>query len=260
MTPPTQSILRVAGLAKTYQIRDRGHLHAIADISFSMGSRELMCVIGPTGCGKTTLLRILAGLEEPSEGTLSWFPPQHSLATRVAMVFQDYSRSLFPWYNTRQQLELACHPYSYAKKASIDDTLAMTGLSPYEDFLPKELSGGMQQRVALARSLVTRPQLLLMDEPFGSVDAQTRYKLEDHLLGIWSQREVAILLVTHDIDEALYLADRVLILSDRPARSERIVDIDLPRPRSHAVTRSAARFGELRRELWAGLNSVEVGR
>lgn len=254
---PAPAAITVSDIYKEFPQRQSDALRVLDNVSCEVAHRQFVCLLGPSGCGKTTLLRILAGLEKQTAGTFSLSGSSPSGAATIGMVFQDYSRSLFPWFSVYDQLQVACRARGLSddsSKSLIQRALDATDLLEYAKFLPRELSGGMQQRVALARALVMEASILLLDEPFGSVDAQTRYQLEDHVLELWQQRQLTVMLVTHDVDEAIYLADRVFVLSPRPARIVSSIDVDLPRPRRHSVTRSDPAFGELRRAVWTELH------
>jgi NitT/TauT family transport system ATP-binding protein len=241
--------LDIRGLAKTYD----GHGHtveAVRDLTFSVGKGELVCVVGPSGAGKTTLLRCVAGLLPVSggavtlDGTAVTGPPPG-----MAVVFQDYGRSLFPWLTVRGNIELPLKEKGLSRPARRDRiaaALAAVGLADSAGAHPWQLSGGMQQRVAIARAVAYEPSVLLMDEPFAAVDAQTRAELEDLVRGLWRELGVTVLFVTHDIDEAVYLGQRVLVLSHRPTVVMEDVTVDLPDERDQLTTRASARFGELR--------------
>lgn len=248
----TPAVLSVRGLRKTYGSGSMGTA-AIDDISFEVQRGEFLCVVGPSGCGKTTLLKCVAGLLKPSAGTVLFEnraydrPPDG-----LAVVFQDYSRSLFPWFSARRNvaLPLATRGFSRTRRNELaHEALAAVGLTQVADRHPGELSGGMQQRVAIARALAYQPDLLLMDEPFASVDAQTRIDLEDLVLQVWNEFRISALLVTHDIDEAVYLADRVVVLSGAPSHVRTVIDIDLPRPRDQVATKRDATFINLRADI-----------
>lgn len=207
---------------------------------------EFVCVVGPSGAGKTTLLRCLAGLEQPTNGTILFEgetfdgPPRH-----LAMVFQDYTRSLMPWMTVEQNVMFPLRDKGVSTiemRTRAEETLSAVGLEGTARKSPWQLSGGMQQRVAIARALAYRPHLLLMDEPFASVDAQTRAELEDLVLDLHANYNMTVLLVTHDVDEAVYLGDRVVVLGHRPARVREIVHTTLPRPRHQVDTKALPEF------------------
>ncbi len=228
----TRPILVVEGIEKAYLGRD-GVLRALRDISFEVGAGEFVTILGPSGCGKTTLLRILGGLLEPAEGKI--YIDGHLLSKprrEVGFVFQ--APSLLPWRtvlgNATLPLEIQKQNGLSAKEKALE-LLELVGLWGFENAYPHELSGGMQQRVAIARALIHDPSILLLDEPFGSLDAITREQMNLELLRIWEASKKTVVMVTHDIQEAIFLADRVLIMSPRPGHIEAIVPIDLPRPR-----------------------------
>ena len=226
---------------------------ALGGLSLSIDQGEFVSVVGPSGCGKTTLLRCLSGLMSPTSGTVTL---HHEAVTSVprdlTLVFQDYGRSLYPWLKVRANVAFPLRDSGLDKTQRaerVEQALTDVGLGAHAEKYPRQLSGGMQQRVAIARALAYRPSLLLMDEPYASVDAQTRAALEDMLLSVWTTRPTTILFVTHDIDESVYLADRVIVLSKAPARVIADIAVDIPRPRDQIETRSLPRFVELRAEV-----------
>ena len=246
-------ILRVDGLQKTYATKDRS-VEAVRDLTFDLPRGQLACVVGPSGAGKTTLLRCIGGLLEPTagsvtlDGTTVTGPPRG-----MAVVFQDYGRSLFAWMTVRQNVELPLRSQDVSKADRarvVEESLAAVGLDHAMESYPWQLSGGMQQRVAIARAIAFDPQVLLMDEPFAAVDAQTRADLEDLIRDIWRRTGVTILFVTHDIDESVYLGERVLILSGSPTVVQEDLAVDLPDERDQLTTRSMPRFAELRGHVY----------
>jgi NitT/TauT family transport system ATP-binding protein len=226
---------------------------ALADITFDVARGEFACVVGPSGAGKTTLLRCLAGLTPPTSGeALFEGAPLRSVPAGIGVVFQDYGRSLFPWLTVARNIDLPLRARGAgrAERAErVADVLASVGLADQGRHYPWQLSGGMQQRVAIARALAYRPDLLLMDEPFASVDAQTRFELEDLILRVREEVGVTVVFVTHDIDEAVYLADRVVALSRSPGAVTEITDITLPRPRDQIETKRDPAFARYREHL-----------
>ncbi|WP_116996023.1 ABC transporter ATP-binding protein [Desertimonas flava] len=227
---------------------------ALAEISFSVPSGTFVSIVGPSGCGKSTLLGILSGLLAPTTGLVRLGdaavtePPAD-----LSLVFQDYSRSLFPWLSVERNVALALKGRGHSRaevKSLVSDTLEAVGLGATGKLYPWQLSGGMQQRVAIARALAVGPAVMLMDEPFAAVDAQTRADLEDLVLELWTDLGFTILFVTHDIDEAVYLADRVVVLGERPGRVVSEVTVDLPRPRDQIATKELPEFAHLRSEIF----------
>ncbi|MFK0166905.1 ABC transporter ATP-binding protein [Rhizobium sp. NPDC090279] len=224
-------------------------------LSFEIGQRELVCVIGPSGCGKTTLLRLLTGLILPSEGqVLRKGAPVDGASRDVALVFQDYGKALLPWRTVAGNVGLAFEAQGIPRKQSrsrIDALLQRVGLAEHAEKFPGQLSGGMQQRVQIARAFAQEPALLLMDEPFGALDAMTRQGLQDEMLRLVAETGTSVLFITHDLEEAIYLGDRITALRASPGPDQpsiaHMFDVKLPRPRSQLATREDPHFLELRR-------------
>ncbi len=226
-------ILEVKQLGKVYKTA-KGEVTALHDINFKTHRREFVCVIGPSGCGKSTLIRILAGLEPHTSGdVLLDNKPVNGPGRDRGMVFQGYT--LFPWRTVKQNvmfgLEMNNIGFAEASREA-NLWLELVGLEKFVNAYPHELSGGMKQRVAIARALVNQPRILLMDEPFGALDAQSRAKMQAHLLEIWRNVDVTILFITHDLDEAIFLADRILVLKAHPGEVQELIEVPVPRPRS----------------------------
>jgi NitT/TauT family transport system ATP-binding protein len=226
-------ILDVRGLTKTFESPGRPPTVALDRISFQAHRRELVCVIGPSGCGKSTLARLVAGLEAPTGGEMLLDGKAiHGPGPDRGMVFQSYT--LFPWLtvlkNVMFGLEVGASATIEAEREA-RTWLELVGLTKFAGAYPHQLSGGMKQRVAIARALANRPRMLLMDEPFGALDAQTRCQMQSYLLQIWKQVDITILFITHDLDEAVYLADRILILDAHPGRVRELMEVPVPRPR-----------------------------
>jgi NitT/TauT family transport system ATP-binding protein len=213
---------------------EHGPITALRDISLQVHRRELVCVIGPSGCGKSTLIRIIAGLDDPTSGRMLVDGKETSgPCPERGMVFQGYT--LFPWLTVKRNvmfgLQMAGRPASEAEREA-RQWIDLVGLSKFSDNYPHQLSGGMKQRVAIARALAPNPRVLLMDEPFGALDAQTRAQMQSHLLEIWRNVDVTILFITHDLDEAIFLADRIVVLKANPGEIQEIIEVPVPRPRS----------------------------
>ncbi|VWC90806.1 ABC transporter [Burkholderia lata] len=214
----------------------QGECVALDDISFRTYRREFVCVIGPSGCGKSTLIRILAGLDAQTSGDvlLDGKPVQGPGADR-GMVFQGYT--LFPWLTVKKNVMFGLRMNGSSSGAAEREALQwldLVGLTRFADVYPHQLSGGMKQRVAIARALANRPRILLMDEPFGALDAQTRARMQTHLLDIWRNIDVTILFITHDLDEAIFLADRILVLKANPGGVQELIEVPVPRPRDYS--------------------------
>jgi NitT/TauT family transport system ATP-binding protein len=245
-------VLEVTDLTRTYGRGDAAHV-AIEGVNLSVAQGELVSIVGPSGCGKSTLLRCIAGLLSPTAGrvVLSGTPVDR-VPDRLSVVFQDYSRSLYPWLSVQDNVALPLRRTERSRKArraAAGAALAAIGLPDVAHKYPWQLSGGMQQRVAIARALSCDPELLLMDEPFGSVDAQTREDLEDLTLRVRRERGITILLVTHDIDESVYVGDRVIVLSPGPGRVRADLAVNLPEPRDQITTKELPEFVRLRTEV-----------
>ncbi len=241
--------LEVRHLVKTYTSRNRS-IAAIGDLTFTVEPGEFVCIIGPSGAGKTTLLRCVGGLLAATSGEILLNGSAVTAPPRdMAVVFQQYERSLFPWLTVTKNVELPLGEKGLDRKARREaaaEALAAVGLSDFAHVHPWQLSGGMQQRVAIARALAMEPRVMLMDEPFAAVDAQTRAELEDLVRRLWLRLGVTVLFVTHDIDESVYLADRVIVLSGAPTTVVESVTVQLPRQRSQLETRSSPEFARCR--------------
>jgi NitT/TauT family transport system ATP-binding protein len=221
---------------------ETGEVEALRDITLEVREGEFICLLGPSGCGKTTLLRIVAGLEQPTEGRiLVDGEPVEGPTPRLGMIFQDYS--LYPWRTVIDNIAFGLELAGVGKAdrtAQAREYLELVGLGEFGDAFPYELSGGMRQRVAVARALATDPAVVLMDEPFGALDAQTRNAMQRELLDIWSKTRKTVLFVTHSVDEAVFLADRIVVLTARPGRIREVVDVPEPRPRDRTCEACAA--------------------
>jgi len=246
-------MLEIKNLGKTYGT-GAAATHAVGDVAFSIDEGEFVCVVGPSGCGKTTLLKCIAGLLRPSRGeVLLRGAPVTGPPERMALVFQEYSRSLMPWMSVRSNvlLPLRHKKLSQRERTSlVEDALGAVGLVRFMDRYPWQLSGGMQQRVAIARALAYQPSILLMDEPFASVDAQTRGDLEDLVLQVRDEFGITILFVTHDIDESVYLSDRIVVLTHSPTEVKELIPVDVPRPRDQIATKALPEFARLRAHVY----------
>jgi NitT/TauT family transport system ATP-binding protein len=235
---PAELVLE--GISKVY-----GQNRAIDEISATVPAGEVSVIVGPSGAGKTTLLRIISGLDTPTTGRVLFDgEPIRGVPDGLAMVFQDYSRSLFPWMRVEDNVAFPLRRGTARdeRRARVLEALQAVGLEGKERLYPWQMSGGMQQRVAIARALACRPRLLVMDEPYASVDAQTRAELEDLLLSIQEKLDVTVLVVTHDIDESVYLADNIIVLSKAPSTVAEVIKVGLARPRDQIVTKEEPEF------------------
>ena len=247
-------ILEVENLSKSYRQLRGENTPAIGNVTCKVEAGEFVSFVGPSGCGKTTLLMTIAGLIEPTSGRVIVKgeevkgPPPN-----LVLVFQEYNKSLFAWRtilgNVRFGLE-ARGDRTPGAESKTRELIDIVGLKGFEKHYPWELSGGMQQRVAIARALAYEPEVLLMDEPFGSLDALTRLELEDTLLRVWAELKTTILFITHDIEEAIYLSDRIWVLSRRPSQIIQELRVEFPRPRNQLTTRAEARFMAMRNEIY----------
>jgi NitT/TauT family transport system ATP-binding protein len=249
-------MLTVDHLSKTYGEGDDA-VHAIGDLEFEVRENEFVCIVGPSGCGKTTLLKCMSGLLPATRGEVRLHgervdgPPES-----MALVFQEYSRSLFPWMSVRQNVAFPLRRKRLPKPEAgklVERAVESVGLTPFLDRYPWELSGGMQQRVAIARALAYQPEILLMDEPFASVDAQTRGDLEDLVLDLRRQYGVTVVFVTHDIDESVYMGDRIVVLTPAPTTVQELLEVDLPEPRDQVETKELPEFARLRAHVYRSI-------
>ncbi len=243
--------IRFAGLSKAFTTEKGDVLQALEDISLDIRHNSFTSIVGPSGCGKSTILRIGAGLEKASAGTVYFQNlPVDKPCAKIGLVFQEYS--LFPWMSVLDNVAAGLEFAGMAKEKRRSRALAYLGIVNLEDFkdaFPHELSGGMKQRVAIARALANEPDVLLMDEPFGALDAHTRILLQKELLKIWEVTRKTIILVTHSVDEAVFLSDTIVVMTSRPGRIKQIIDVDMARPRSRAL----GRFGELTDQILKAL-------
>jgi NitT/TauT family transport system ATP-binding protein len=254
-------MLKVNHLAKTYGEGDDA-VHAIGDLEFDVRENEFVCIVGPSGCGKTTLLRCMSGLLAPTRGEVRLHderidgPPE-----KMALVFQEYGRSLYPWMSVRQNVAFPLRRKRLAKEEAsrlVERAVESVDLTGFLDRYPWELSGGMQQRVAIARALAYQPEILLMDEPFASVDAQTRADLEDLILEVRRQYGVTVVFVTHDIDESVYLGDRIVVLTPAPTQVQETLDVNLPAERDQLETKENPEFARLRAHVYRSIKRKQT--
>ncbi|SMD21457.1 ABC transporter ATP-binding protein [Kibdelosporangium aridum] len=243
--------------------RDHTRLIALRDVSLDVARGEFLAIVGPSGCGKTTFINMIAGFVQPLEGEITVDgEPVTGPGMDRAMVFQDYA--LLPWRTVQRNIRFAMEnrrtkPSKAEQDERIRKAIELVGLTGFEKAYPHELSGGMRQRVGIARALVTEPSVLLMDEPFGAVDAMTREAMQAELEKIIAQTGQTVVFITHSIDEAVTLGDRVVVVSSRPGRIKEIVPVDLPRPRMDSDIRGSQRFAEIREHIWSLLQSEALG-
>ena len=259
----TQTILAVSNLRKEYGSGVTRHL-AIEDLSFSVRQGERLSVVGPSGSGKTTLLKCISGLQPFTSGSVSFRgAPVDAPPDGLSIVFQDYARSLFPWMTVENNVRLPLNYRSLTQDRQselVREALQSVGLAGHEKRFPSQLSGGMQQRVAIARALAYQPSVLLMDEPFASVDAQTRLSLEDLTLRLCRQYGITLVLITHDIDEAIYMGDKVLVLAPSPSTVRAVLDVDLPAERDQIATKLLRSFGEMRARVYGLIHQAPAAQ
>jgi NitT/TauT family transport system ATP-binding protein len=256
----TPTAISLQGIVKDFPLRRGTAVRALERLDLQIGHGEFVALLGPSGCGKSTVLRMVAGLEEPSEGEVAVegrSPADLVRAHRLGVAFQEHA--LLPWASARDNVAL---PFRVAgrpvDRTRVDDLLALVGLIGFEDARPRQLSGGMRQRVAIARALALEPDVLLLDEPFGALDAVTRRRMNLELARIWMEQRITTLLVTHDVDEAVLLADRVVVMTGRPGRVRHVQQVDMPHPRGTEVTRDPD-FHALVDRLTAMLDDPEPG-
>jgi len=248
-----ECVLSLRGVSLSFGLGD-DRRQVLSEVSFDVAKGEFLCVVGPSGCGKTTLLRLIAGLLAPSAGEVVYQGrPITGPSRERAIVFQDYSKALLPWRTVKGNIALgleACEVAKSQREARIGELLAKTGLQHAAHQHPNQLSGGMQQRVQIARSLAQEPRLLLMDEPFGALDAITRQTLQDEVVRLAAETHTTVVFITHDLEEAIYLGDRVIALADNPGHVAAMIEIGIPRPRSQLETREDSRFLAHRHRLF----------
>lgn len=235
---------------RLYEVNKR-EFHAVRDVDLSIGDNEFVTLVGPSGCGKSTLLNMAGGLDEPSSGSvLVDGEAVRGPGPDRGVIFQQYA--LFPWLTVRKNVEFGlkvARVPTAERRRRAQEVIDLVGLADFADSLPKTLSGGMKQRCAIARAYAVNPNLLLMDEPFGALDALTRVRMQEQLLETWSKQRRTVLFVTHDVDEAVYLANRVVVMAARPGRIKEIIDVPLPYPRAEDM-RLSPEFTEIRNRVW----------
>ena len=253
----TAAKIAVRGIRKTFALKDTEFV-ALDHVDLDIADNEFVTVVGPSGCGKSTLMNILAGLEEPTAGeALVDGREVAGPGPERGVIFQQYA--LFPWLTVRKNVEFGLKVAGVAKnerRERAEHFIRMVGLEQFADALPKMLSGGMKQRCAIARAYAVNPSILLMDEPFGALDALTRVKLQEQLLDTWSREKRTVMFITHDVDEAVFLANRVIVMAARPGRIYEVIDVDLPYPRTEELRLSPA-FTALRNRVWSAVYHQE---
>ncbi len=247
------NLITIEQLTKTFITEKGKEVKALLKTDIAVKKNDFVCIVGPSGCGKSTLLRIIAGLEQATSGQVLYNKRKQTRPNReIGMVFQQYS--LLPWKTVEENITLGLD-FGKVNKAKKNDCanhfLKMIGMESFRHAYPYEISGGMQQRVAIARALANDPQVLLMDEPFGALDAYTRILMQEELLKIWEQNKKTVLFVTHSVDEAIYLADRIVVMSSRPGKIEKIIPVNMPRPRD----RADSSYGKLSSEIFSVLEA-----
>ncbi|MBW8172519.1 ABC transporter ATP-binding protein [Ornithinimicrobium sp. Arc0846-15] len=246
----TEAKISIRGIRKTFEMKDSEFV-ALGNVDLDIQDNEFVTVVGPSGCGKSTMMNILAGLEEPTSGSAHVDGRDvHGPGPERGVIFQQYA--LFPWLTVRKNVEFGLKVAGVGKaerRERADHFIEMVGLEHFADALPKMLSGGMKQRCAIARAYAVNPSILLMDEPFGALDALTRVKLQEQLLDTWSREQRTVMFITHDVDEAVFLANRVVVMAARPGRIFDVIDVNLPYPRTVDV-RLTPEFAELRNRVW----------
>lgn len=256
MTDNDKIWVRVDHVTKKFATRN-GEVTALEDVNLEIHDGQFVCLLGPSGCGKTTLLRMIGGLDTPTSGTITIDGKEvDGPSPKMTMVFQEYS--LYPWRTVAENVGFGLEMNGVTpeeRREGVMKKLKLVGLENFADSYPYELSGGMRQRAAVARALATDPAVMLMDEPFGALDAQTRNKMQRELLNIWQETKKTILFVTHSVDEAVYLSDKIVVLTPRPGTIHEIDDIDLPRPRD----RTSVEFAQIRKNILHVIEDLETG-
>ncbi len=237
-------------VTRVYEV-NRSEFYAVDGVDLTIGDREFVTIVGPSGCGKSTLLNLAAGLDVPTRGRVVVDGEDvRGPGPERGVIFQQYA--LFPWLSVRKNVEFGLKVAGVPKEERArraDEVIELVGLTDFADALPKMLSGGMKQRCAIARAYAVNPSVMLMDEPFGALDALTRVRMQDQLLDMWTRDQRTVLFITHDVDEAVYLANRVIVMAARPGRIKEVIDVDLPYPRTEEL-RLSTQFADIRNRVW----------
>lgn len=256
----SDAAISVREATKVY-VTDRGRTVSLDKVSLDIDRGEFITLVGPSGCGKSTMLGLIGGLIDPTAGTvLVDGRPVKGPGPDRGIIFQQYA--LFPWLTAQKNVEFGLRIQGLGREARAEQArhyLRLVGLQDFANALPKELSGGMKQRCAIARAYAVNPSLLLMDEPFGALDALTRVQMQDELLATWQQERKTVVFITHDVDEAVYLASRVVVMSPRPGRISEVIDVPLPYPRNEAI-RLSPEFAQIRAQVWRGVHHHRENR
>jgi NitT/TauT family transport system ATP-binding protein len=260
---PRESVITIENVYKEFNVNGR-RLPIFDNVSFNIARGNFLSIVGPSGCGKSTLLKLISGLEKPTKGKIVFNNGEVKGAPKgMIYVFQQYTKSIFPWYTVIQNIEFGLRSHKKVTKAECREKcmeyIKLVGLEGYENYFPAHLSGGMQQRVVIARALICEPEVLLMDEPFSAVDAMTRAILQELVLEVWEKFKITILFVTHDIEEAVFLSNQIISLGKAPAGIKEDVQVNLPFPRDPITTRELPEFGAIQHQLFSSIFTQEKG-
>lgn len=258
---PVSPVIQIREVNKSFTVRNKS-IHVISDLSLAIDPNSFVSIVGPSGCGKSTLLKLISGLENPSSGQVLFEGKEVTAPPKgMIYIFQQYTKSIFPWKTVMQNVAFGIKNQKRLSGKALHEKcreyVALVGLDGYEDYYPSQLSGGMQQRVAIARGLICEPKVVLMDEPFSAVDAMTRAKLQQLILSIWEKLPITVLFVTHDVDEAVFLSNRVISLKKAPGSLNEDIPIDIPYPRDPIRTREDGTFVQYNQRLFASIFQQE---